>query len=101
MCAMSSDGLAMVPDQPVADASQDRLGFAAYAGVFTAFFLDKALTTAPERMADIEAADPQMLQRILTEIAPGTVVSKEMLARLRDGQPLGGLLDRLVRYEAG
>lgn len=30
----------MVPDRPVANADQDRLGFAAYAGVFAEFFLD-------------------------------------------------------------
>lgn len=35
----------MVPDQPIADPAQDRLKFGAYAGVFTAFFLDKNTPT--------------------------------------------------------
>ena len=34
-----SEGPVMVPDRPVACATEDRLGFAAYAGVFTAYFL--------------------------------------------------------------
>jgi hypothetical protein len=33
-------GLGMVPDRSITRATEDRLGFAAYAGVFTAFFLD-------------------------------------------------------------
>ncbi|WP_158226802.1 KAP family P-loop NTPase fold protein [Amycolatopsis vastitatis] len=37
--------LAMMSDQPVTRAAQDQLGFTAYAGVFTAFFLDKAAPT--------------------------------------------------------
>jgi hypothetical protein len=39
------DGLAMIPDQPIDKAVDDRLKFADYAGVFTAFFLDTSTPT--------------------------------------------------------
>lgn len=64
--------------------------------------LGAALTTKPSRMEELEqAATVPELQAMLDDLAPGTVASEEMVRRLGDGDLLGGLLDRLVRYEPG
>jgi hypothetical protein len=64
--------------------------------------LGAALTSAPEHMADLEAAaNVAEQQEILNKIAPGTVASDEMWRRLHAGVPLGHVLDKLVRFEAG
>lgn len=63
--------------------------------------LGAALTAAPERIADLEKATSLAeLQEILDNIAPGTMASDEMRRRLREGAPLNGILDKLVRFEA-
>lgn len=62
--------------------------------------LGAVLTTAPERMAELEETmSLTSLQQLLDDLAPGTLASKEMLNRLGDDHPLGEMLDRLVRYE--
>lgn len=62
--------------------------------------LGAALTTAPARITDLEkAATLAELQTVLDTIARGTVASEELRRRLRDGVPLGGVLERLVRFE--
>lgn len=64
--------------------------------------LGAALTVTPERMTDLEAAaDLPELQKTLDTLAPGTTASAELLRRLREGDPLSAVLDRLVRFETG
>jgi hypothetical protein len=62
--------------------------------------LGAVLTTSPDHMYRLEeASDVAELQRILDDLAPGTLASEDMLRRLSDERSLGGILPRLVRYE--
>jgi hypothetical protein len=62
--------------------------------------LGAVLTTSPDHMYRLEEApNVAELQRILDDLAPGTLASEDMLRRLSDEHSLGGILPRLVRYE--